>query len=173
MIELGNYDEFLNKYYEAIDNSVVENLFNTHSLTNQNHRYELQLVSGIKKQLFFETLSDVEKLCFRKRELELKKAYREIYSDLVIAYEENVLVLTSLILKVLDNCKCDFLSFSFDDKIASDDLNFARLCTILKIELICLNRHMKLENGGHVLFDAIAKPVFDDLKESFFMRNIV
>jgi len=155
----------LENYKKITDTTLVDELYEKFSLTEDYHRSERNLIDSFKKVLFFESLTDDEKIEFRLRELDKKKIFKAAYSDSIIKYEECVIELTKLIMVFLntDN-SADLFQPEIGNEITSTQLMFIRLRTILKVELICLNRHMKLSNGGHVPFHEIVEPIFIELQ---------
>lgn len=171
MLHLENYKEFLEDYKKNTNMIEIESLYEKFSLENSNNRYELQLMSSMKRLLFFNSLDDIEKMSFRRRELEKKIKFREVYSDLEINYENQVLYLTNAIINFLNNTKEDLFEFDPKKEFTFKEFIFVRFCTILKIELIALNKHMKLEHGGHVLFKELVEPLFVELESTEYYEK--
>ncbi len=160
----------LENYKKITDVSKLEELYEKASLKASNHRNELQLIYGIKKYLFFDSLTDAEKIDFRIRNLHMKLAFRQIYSELEIRYEELVVKLSKILLDFIQKNTEDLINYEGDKELSSERLAIIRLRTMLSLELMSLNRHLNLANGGHVLFKDIVEPIFIELENTEYYK---
>jgi hypothetical protein len=143
-------------------------------LLKNSHRSEMQLIEGVKKDLHWASLSDKEKLELRTKELMKKNVFKEIYSDLLISYEESVIDLVKLIMKFLDNI--NLIVFDFQN-MSDEECILYRLKCMLHVELYSVNKREKLQYSGHVLFEDVVEPIFIELKatkyyEQYNLENI-
>lgn len=164
MSQLENYNRLTNI-------SDIEELYDKFSLKESNHRYELQLLESLKKRIFFESLTDLEKVDFRLRELQKKKIFKDIYSELEVKYESRVIDLSKAIISFLNETEEDLFHYKKEKSFTNIELAFIRLNTMCKIELIGLNKHIYLKNGGHVLYYEIIEPLFMELENSDYFQK--
>ncbi|MBE8723505.1 hypothetical protein [Flavobacterium hungaricum] len=125
--------------------------------------YEMQILEGFWKEINWSALSDDEKLEFRKTELRKKHVYKELYSDLVVLYEETVIELIVLLMQFFE----DISSVVFDKENMSDEeFVLFRLKNMLYFELLTVQRKMKLKFSGHILYEDIMEPIFDEIEKT-------
>lgn len=105
---------------------------------------------------------DKEKLDLRMRELWKKKAFKELYTDSIILYEESVIELVKLIMKFLD----DVSSVVFNKDISEEEFVLFRLKNMLYIELYAVNKRLKLQYSGHIAFERVVEPIFIELEST-------
>nr|WP_315238664.1 hypothetical protein [uncultured Flavobacterium sp.] len=134
-------------------------------LLKNSHRYEIQLIEGLKKDLYWASLSDKEKLELRTKELMKKYVFKEIYSDLMISYEESVIDLVKLIMKFLD--EINLIVFDFQN-MSEDEFILFRLKNMMCVELYAVNKREKLQYSGHVLFEEVVQPIFVEIERTEF-----
>jgi hypothetical protein len=128
-------------------------------------RSEIQLIEGIKKDLYWVSFSNEEKLELRTRELMKKYVFKELYSDLMISYEESVIELVKIIMKFLDDI--NLFVFDYQD-MSEEEFILFRLKNMLYIELYSINKREKLQYSGHVLFEEIVEPILIELENTKF-----
>lgn len=139
----------------------IEDLY----LLKNAHRYEIQLIEGFKKDVHWVSLSDVEKLELRTKELTKKYIFKETYSELIILYEESIVKLNKLIIEFLD--EVSLVVFNHENTSEEDFVLF-RLKNMIYIELFALNKRLNLKYSGHVLFEEVVEPIFNELEDTTF-----
>lgn len=142
----------------------IEKIEELYLLKNSN-RYEIQLIEGIKKDLYWASFSDKEKLELRTRELMKKYVFKVLYSDLMISYEESVIYLVKLIMKFLEDV--NLIVFDFQN-MSEEEFILFRLKNMLYIELYSVNKREKLQYSGHVLFEEVVEPIFIEIQSTTF-----
>ncbi|MCC9064161.1 hypothetical protein [Flavobacterium piscisymbiosum] len=143
----------------------IEELYLLKSNSFNSHKYEIKLIEGLKKDVEWLSLSDKEKLELRKIEMRKKHALKEIYSDLIILYEESVIELVELVMKFLN--EINVVAFNSENMSEEEFLLF-RLKNMLYIELFAVNKRPKLQYSGHVLFEEVVEPIFSELENTTF-----
>ena len=106
--------------------SSLKELYRKFSLEDQNHKYELKLIEGVQKNIFFDSLTDLEKVDFRIRELKIKQAFKDIYSESIIAYEKLIIELTIAIINFLNITTGDLFQIEKDNSFDVSKLCFIR-----------------------------------------------
>ncbi|WP_417942147.1 hypothetical protein [Flavobacterium sp. RS13.1] len=135
---------------------------------NRSFSSEIQIFDGLMERIEWSTLSDHEKIERRKKALFIKSVHKDLYSDLIILYEESVIELSILVMSFLDD-----VSFVIFDKEKMSDQEFSlfRLKNMLSFELYCIHHKIKLEYSGHVLFDYVTEPIFKDLENTVYYEK--
>ena len=128
---------------------------------------ELSLIQGVKKDITWSGLSHEEKLRLREKELKYASLhFKESTPQIIFDYENALLELGLLIIDFLK--KTDF--FPLDEKqlleMSPEELTLFRIRNMLYCELYSINKHQKLEFGGHVLFNEVVEPLFKALESS-------
>jgi|GEM_PF-4821357 len=139
----------------------IEDLY----LLKNTHRYEIQLIEGLKKDVHWISLSDTEKLELRTKELTKKYIFKEAYSDLIILYEESIVKLNKLIIEFLD--EVSLVVFNHENTSGEEFVLF-RLKNMMYIELFALNKRLNLKYSGHVLFEEVVEPIFNELENTTY-----
>jgi hypothetical protein len=132
------------------------------------HRYEIQILEGVMKEMTWETLSDEEKLEQRKKALLMKSVHKEMHSDLIILYEESVIELSVLIMKFLKDISFKIFGLA---KMSDEEFLLFRLKNMLYFELYIINKKIKLQYSGHILFEDIMEPLFKEIENTVYYKQ--
>lgn len=139
----------------------IEDLY----LLKNAHRYEIQLIEGLKKDVYWISLSDREKLELRTKELTKKYIFKGAYSELIILYEESIIKLNKLIIEFLDEVSSVVFN---NENTSEEEFVLFRLKNMIYIELFALNKRLNLKYSGHVLFEEVVEPIFRELENTTF-----
>ena len=127
-------------------------------------KYELILLQGVKNDIAWVNLDDEQKLAFRKADLIHKRKLSGIFSDLVLQYEDAVVELGLEILNFLKQTKTRFSNLEEIPFMPKAEIAIFRLRNMLYCELYSINKHKKLEQGGHVLYTEVIEPIIHEVE---------
>lgn len=125
---------------------------------------EIQIIEDYRKDVYWLSLLDNEKLEIRKKDLMKKHVFKELYSDSIILYEESVIELIKLIMKFLD----DLSLVVFNKNMSDEEFLLFRLKNILYIELFAVNKRLNLKDCGHIAFERVIEPIFIEIECTTF-----
>lgn len=143
----------------------IEELYLLKSDSFKSEQYEIQIIEGFGKEIQWSLLSDSEKFEVRKRELRKRHAFKELYSDSIILYEESVVTLIDLIMSFLGGVNDVVFN---NDEMSEEEFLLFRLKNMLYIELYAVNKRLKLKYAGHVLFEEVVEPIFIEIENTRF-----
>ncbi len=155
-----------------IDLELISELYKSPDFPNELlGGYEISLLQGFTRDVNWGKLSDLQKIEYRKGALVHKQKVKEIVSDLEFDYEKSVIELGYLLIDFLKTTESLYSDLSEINKKTKVEISLFRLRNLLYCELYAINKHMKLENGGHVPFDLVIDPVLKELAGSVFFKE--
>lgn len=155
-----------------IDLELISELYKSPDFPNELlGKYEISLLQGFKRDIDWDKLSNLQKIEYRKGMLVHKQKVKEIVSDLELDYEESIVELGYLLIDFLKTTESLYPNLNEINKKSKVEISLFRLRNLLYCELYAINKHMKLENGGHIPFDLVIDPILKELEESVFFKE--
>jgi hypothetical protein len=155
-----------------LDIDRLNNLYHNEPFSAYLGKYETSILQGIKRDIEWNNLTDLEKLEYRRGDLVHKKKVSTIFPDSVLVYEESVIQLSYQILDFLKKTEEYFSDLSTLVRSTASEIALFRLRNMLYCELYAINKHKNLENGGHVLYTEVVEPIFIELMPTDFYKTL-